>query len=104
VRPKTRSSADVLEIDVGPWAVLNVKSNASAVQRQVVPWFIAIYGLSYSKSLKLDVVKEVVIATTAQLGLLDNCQAAAEEFNVGLTDVARKVKAAAGMYFNILPL
>ncbi len=46
-----------IKTEIGPWIVFMVKSNAVEVQRLVVPWFIAMYGLSYAKSLKLDVIK-----------------------------------------------
>ena len=67
-----------------------------------MPWFIAIYGLSYSKSLKLDVVKQVIMATATKLGLLECCETAAKEYPVGLTDAAKKVKLAAGIYVYIV--
>ena len=104
MKPKRLSAAATLETDLGPWEILTVNSNASAVQKQVVPWFIALYGLSYSRSIKLDVVKEMVIATSDALNLLECSQTAAEDFPVGLTDIAKRVKAAAGMYFDILLL
>ena len=63
----------------------------------IVPWSIAIYGMSYHKSLKLDVIKQQIMAIVPLLGLLTNCKAAADEFPVGLNDVAKKCKAAAGM-------
>ncbi len=73
------------------------KSNASEVQRLVVPWLIAMYGLTYPKSLKLDVIKQQIMAVAQLLGQLTNCKAAAEEFSVGLNDIAKKCKAVAGM-------
>ncbi len=89
--------------DLGPWKVFYVKSNASEVQKLIVPWFIAMYGSSYAKSLKLDVIKQVVMAMATKLGLIKCChwQTAGEEFPISLTDVAKQVKAAAGMYFDI---
>ena len=60
-------------------------------------WLIVIYGLSYPKSLKLDVIKQQIMAVAPLLGLLNNCIAAAEEFPVGLNDIAKRCKAAAGM-------
>ena len=82
--------------DLGPWEILLVKSNASEVQRMVVPWLIAMYGLTYAKSIKLDVIKQQIMAVTPLLGLLTNCKEVAEEYPVGLNDIARRVKAAAG--------
>ncbi len=75
-----------------------VKSNASEVQRLVVLWLIAMYSLTYPKSLKLDVIKQQIMAVAPLLGLLTNCKAAAEEFPVDLNDIAKKCKAAAGMF------
>jgi hypothetical protein len=63
----------------------------------IVPWSIAIYGLSYHKSLKLDVIKQQIMAIVPLLGLLTNCKAAAEEYPVGFIDTAKRVKAAAGI-------
>ena len=74
-----------------------VKSNALEVQRLVVQWLIAMYCLTYAKSLKLDVIKQQIMAVVPLLGLLTNCKAAAEEFPVGLNDIAKKCKVAAGM-------
>jgi hypothetical protein len=95
----------MVETDLGPWKAFNVKSNASKVHKLVVPWFIEMYGnyygLSFVKSLKLDVIKQVEMATTTKLGLIKCCQAAAEEFPISLTDVDKQVKAAAGMNFDI---
>ena len=55
-----------------------VKSNGLEVQRLVVQWLIAMYGLTYAKSLKLDVIKQQIMAVAPLLGLLTNCKAAAE--------------------------
>ncbi len=71
------------------WKVFTVKSNALEVQRLVVQWLIAMYFLTYSKSLKLDVIKQQIMAVGPLLGLLINCKAAAEDFPVGLNDVAK---------------
>ena len=55
------------------------------------------YCLTYAKSIKLDVIKQQIMAVTPLLGLLTNCKAAAEEYPVGLNDIAMRVKAAAGI-------
>ena len=94
-------SAHDIETELDPWKVFMVKSNASEVQRLVVPWLIAMYGLTYAKSLKLDVIKQQIMAVAQLLGLLTNCKAEAEEFPVGLNDIAKKCKAAAGMFIHI---
>ncbi len=69
------------------------------MQSQNVSWFIALHRLSNSKSLKLDVVKQVVMATATKLGLIKCYQMEEEDFPVDLNDVARRVKVAAGMFF-----
>jgi hypothetical protein len=63
----------------------------------VVPWLIAMYGLTYHKSIKLDVIKQQIMAVVPLLGLLTDCKAATEDYPVGLNDIARRVKAAAGI-------
>jgi hypothetical protein len=78
-----------------------LKSNAVEVQRLFVLWLIAMYCLSYSKALKLEVTKQLIMAVGPLLGLLADCKTAAEEFPVGLNNIAMRVKAAAGMYINI---
>ncbi len=57
--------------------------------------------LSYSKSIKLKVLNQVIITVGPLLGLVHNCKIAAEVFPVGLNDVAKRVKAAAGMCISI---
>ncbi len=78
-----------------------MKSNALEVQRLVVLWLFAIYCWSYPTSLKLKLIKQQIMAIGPLLGLLPNCQAAAEEFPVDLNDVAKQVKAAAGMFIDL---
>ncbi len=64
-------SGDMVETEIGLCEVFMVESDASEVQRLVAPWFIAMYRLSYSKSLKLDGIKQVVMATATKLGLIE---------------------------------
>ncbi len=78
-----------------------VKSNASKEQPLVVQWLIAMYCLTYAKSLKFDVIKQQIMAVMPLLGLMTNCKTVAEEFPVGLNDIAKKCKAAAGMFSHI---
>ena len=63
----------------------------------VVLWLIAMYGMTYHKSIKLDVIKQQIMAVVPLLGLLTDCKAAAEDYPVGLNDIARRVKAGAGI-------
>ena len=52
--------------------------------------------------IKLDMVKEILIALSTKLGFIADSEVAAEEFPIGLTEVAKKAKSAAGIiYFDI---
>ena len=51
--------------DKGPWAWLSDKSNASKMQKHIVPWLIAMYGLGYAKAASNTVVRQMVIAISA---------------------------------------
>jgi hypothetical protein len=50
------------EVDFGPFEKLNNKSTMTKIQRILVPWSIAMHRLSYAKSMKLDVVKQMLVA------------------------------------------
>jgi hypothetical protein len=92
---------------MGPWKVLTVKRNATLVQRKIVPWAISLYGVSFKKSLSVDIAKEMLISFCDSKGILANGITAAEtakRYPVGFADIANKVQAAAGMYFYILYL
>jgi hypothetical protein len=68
----------------------------------MVPWLIGIYGLSYAKTIKLDIIKQIIIAVCDEEHYLQctmSVQQAADMFPLALTDVARKVRHAAGMPF-----
>ena len=65
------------------------------------------YGLSYAKSIKLEVVKEMLIAVCDSLNILEDSmtsEEAAKVYPIGFADIAKKVKATAGMYLYILYL
>ena len=80
-----------------------MKANAMAIQRQVVPWFIALFGISYAKAIKLETVKEMLKALCTKLGLIPDVEAAAKAFPLGFAEVTKRVKSAAGIiYFDIL--
>ena len=69
------------------------------LQKKIVPWLIALGGLSAVRSITLDHVKQMVIAILDAEHHLPYSSAAeaAVDFPVAFTDVARKVKAAAGI-------
>ncbi len=95
-----------MSTDVGPWEFMLIdghKGNATEVQRSIVPWCIAIYGLNYHQNVTLDALKEMVLALCATNGWV-SCPEAAKKYSVAFNDVATRVKAAAGMFCYILSL
>jgi hypothetical protein len=50
------------DIAKGPWELFDVKADVSMIQRNIVPWLIGIYGLSYAKTIKLDIIKQMIVA------------------------------------------
>ena len=94
---------------MGPWDILTKKANSTLLQKRIVPWFIAMYGLSYAKSIKLEVVKEMLIAVCDSLNIREDTSSmtseeAAKACPIGFADIAKRVKAAAGMYLYLLYL
>jgi hypothetical protein len=88
-------------LDKGPWSFFTQRKNAIELQKFIVQWSIALYGLDYPKQLTLDTVKEMVIAISDYKGLLQGYPSAAvpaKKFAITFADVARKVKNAAGAY------
>ena len=87
-------------LDKGPGGFYGSDS-AIVIQKFIVPWSIAQYGLGYTKKLTLEVVKEMLIALCDDEGFLQGCPSAAVEakkYAVSFADVAKKVKNAAGVY------
>ena len=69
------------------------------LQKHIVPWLIALGGLSAIRSITVDHVKQMLIALLDSEHLLPYASAAeaAVDFPVAFADVARKVKMAAGI-------
>ena len=70
------------------------------MQKHIVPWLIAIYGLSYTKSTANHVVRQMIIALCDEHGYLQSrlsAQEAADQYCLALNDATDKVKHAAGM-------
>lgn len=89
---------------MGPWKILTKKRNATLIQRTIVPWSIAIYGVSFHKSLRIELVREMLIAFCDSNGILASGMTAAEtakRYPVGFADIVTRVQQAAGMYFYI---
>ena len=52
------------EFEMGLWLAFTEKNNAIEVQRCVVPWLISLEGMKHSKSIKLDMIKEMALGPT----------------------------------------
>ena len=77
------------DFEIGPWDAFFYKANAITLQRLVVPWLVALYGMKYAKPMKLDMLKEMVIALSPSLDFVRfDVKTAAEEFPVGITDIS----------------
>ena len=88
-------------VKTGPFAVFSEKRTASLMQKFIVPWNIAIHGLSYAKKLTEKDIKAQLIAIIDSENLMPgyaSCAVEASKYSVAFGDLAKRVKAAAGMY------
>ena len=100
-----RAPSVTVEIEKGPFAIFDLRPNATNLQRFIVPWLIATYGLSYPKTMETHVLKEMLIAIIDQnklLGPYDSCAAQSKIYAVAFQDLVKKVKNAAGLSFDML--
>ena len=100
-----RAASVTVEIEKGPFAIFDLRPNATNLQRFIVPWLIAKYGLSYPKTMETHVLKEMLIAIIDQnklLGPYDSCAAQSKIYAVAFQDLVKKVKNAAGLSFILL--
>jgi hypothetical protein len=81
------------------------------MQKHIVLWLIALYGLSYTKTTTNQVIRQMIIALCTEHDYLEcsmSAEAAAKEYRVALNEAANKVKHAAGMslyaalYFSLM--
>jgi hypothetical protein len=101
--PVDRKKPGPVEVQAGPFA----KSVASSMQKCIVPWCIARFGLSFPKEFLLESVQEMLIAIIDAEQLMPgypDCAAEAKKYSVASKDFALRVKAAAGMYLVVLCL
>ena len=83
---------------MGLWYAFTVKLNAIAVQRCVVPWLISLEGMKYAKSIKLNMIKEMLLALSLTLYFVQfDVEVANEEYKVGFAKIAKQVRSAAGI-------
>jgi hypothetical protein len=82
---------------MGQWEVFIDKANAIHVQRYVVQWFIAMFGMKYTKRMKTKMIKKMVIALCPMLDFVTfDAAGATDETPVGFAEVAKRIKVAAG--------
>jgi hypothetical protein len=85
---------------MGQWDVFLDKVNAITVQRHIVPWLVAIYGLKYAKSIKLETIKEMVTALCPQLDFVGfDAVEESRKVQVGFAEISKRVKIAAGIIY-----
>ncbi len=65
-----RAPSVTVEIEKGAFAIFDPRPNATNLQRFIVLWLIARYGLSYPKTMETNVLKEMLIAIIDQNKLL----------------------------------
>ena len=87
------------------------KGNALTMQKHIVQWLIALYGLSYTKTTTTQVVRQMIIALCTEHDYLEcsmSAEQAAKQYQIALNAAADKVKHAAGMslyaalYFSLM--
>jgi hypothetical protein len=95
----------------GPWAWLSDKGNASTMQKHIVLWLIALYGMSYTKTTTTQVIRQKIIELCTEHDYLEcsmSAEEAAKQYRVALNEAANKLKHAAGMslhaalYFSLM--
>jgi hypothetical protein len=92
------------DVECGPFAVCDGRKIASAIQRQLVPWLIAINGLQW-KAVPMSTVREMIAAlidANEYLGTGVKCEAEAKRFPLGFADLVKKAKTAAGKILSIV--
>ena len=93
---KNKGSTPPIQI-MGQWVVFIDKANTIIVQRYVVPWMIALYRMSYQKNMKQELVKEMAITLSGTFDFAPfDLDEAAEEYPVGIAEVTKRIKSAAG--------
>ena len=100
-----------VSIEGGPWEWLKDKSNASTMQKHIVPWLIALHGLNYTKAATAQLVRQMIVALCTEHDYLEcsmSAEEAAKQYRIALNEAAEKVKHAAGMslyaalYFSLM--
>ena len=103
--PSGGPAKKVIDVKAGPFAAFAEKRTASLMQKFIVPWNIAIHGLSYAKKITEKDIKAQLIAIIDSENLMPgyaSCAVEASKYSVAFGDFAKRVKAAAGMYYVLI--
>ena len=86
------------EYEMGQWFAFTEKNSAIEVKRCVVPWLISLEGMKHAKSIKLDIIKEMLLALGPTLDFVRfHMEEAKVEYKVGFAEIAKRVRSAAGI-------
>jgi len=100
---EAKGDPQVVSAGMGPFAVLEGtrhRNRITAIQRILVQWLIAKYGMQYKK-VKHDVLKQMVMAVIYEEDMLElggPCQHVAREFAIRFNSVVKKAELAAGLF------
>jgi hypothetical protein len=87
-----RQSTVEVDIAKGPWIPL---PGSGLMLRLMLPSYRGMFGLSYAKTIKLEIIKQMIVAVCEEehyLRCTMSAQQAADMFPLALTDVSRKVR------------
>ena len=73
------------------------KTNASTMQKHIVPWLIALHGLNYTKATTAQLVRQMIVALCTEHDYLEcsmSAEEAAKQYKIAST-FKRKFKSAA---------
>jgi hypothetical protein len=90
-----------VEVQLGPFATFAERKVATALQKYIVPWSIAMFGISFPKTHTIETYKEMLVAIIdaeeLMPGISPDCAKEAKLYPVAFGDLVKKVKFAAGM-------
>jgi hypothetical protein len=89
-----------VEVQLGPFATFAERKVAAALQKYIVPWSIAMFGISFPKMHTIETYKEMLVAIIETEELMPcnpDCAKEAKLYPVAFGDLVKKVKFAAGI-------
>ncbi len=99
---EAKGDPPVVSAGMGPFAVLEgtrQRNRTTAIQRILVLWLIAKYGMRYTK-VKHDVRKQMTMAIIDEEDMLDlggPCQQVAKDYAIRFNSVVKKAELASGL-------